>query len=124
MTSWKLPRSYRLRSRKQIQYLFKKNQSYSIYPIRLVYVLHPLESDVQQKFKVAFSCSKKRFKRAVDRNRIKRLMREAFRLRQHELTEVAEHQYQIMFIYTGKEILEFSAIDRRIGQLIRKLNRQ
>ena len=73
-----------------------------------------------------FSISTRNFKKAVDRNRIKRLMRECYRLQKHSLqTELEENHKNlaVFFIYTGKELPEYSQIFDKIGSALERLER-
>src|SRR5689334_5548279 len=76
------PKAERLKSRKQIEALFAGGKSVSVFPVRAVYELLPAE---EPGLKVGVSASKRYFKKAVDRNRIKRLLRETYRLQKEEL---------------------------------------
>ena len=89
----------RLKSRKKIERLFESGNRLQKFPLKAVYVVEPTESPG---FQIAVSVPKKLFKRAVDRNLLKRRMREAFRLHQHQLK--LEQKWEIMFIYSNKEI--------------------
>lgn len=65
-----------------------------------------------------FTVSGKKFKRAVDRNRIKRLMRESYRLQQHPLLnqlEKAGKRLALFFLYTGKEMPDQALIHEKMG---------
>jgi len=115
-----LPRSKSLKSKILIERLFKQGDSLSKYPVRLVYL--PTEHDIDENFQVAFSVPKKKFKRAVDRNRIKRLMREAFRLQQQALPP--NQKMIMMWIYTGKELPGYQDIYKSIEEILNKLNTQ
>ncbi len=95
----KLPKVLKLKSKKQIESLFKNGTSLKAYPLLLAYRKEPLDTP----FKVGFSVSKRFFKRAVDRNYIKRLIRENFRKKKYIFT-TNEEQFLLMFIYIGKEL--------------------
>ena len=74
--------------------------------------------------KAGFTVSSKSFSRAVDRNRIKRLVRESYRLQKITLESlVAKNKYslQLFFIYTGKEIIPFIDVSKRVKQVLEKL---
>lgn len=76
---------------------------------------------------VAMSVPKKKFKKAVSRNRIRRLMREAYRINKHHLyqgLQVEEEQYAIMLIYTAVEELPLKQIEDSIQNIIRRFLHQ
>ena len=117
-----LKRHEMLKSRKAIEQLFVSGKSVKVFPVLLVWQAIPEENSQLQ---VAFSVSKKRFKRAVDRNRIKRLMREAVRLNKELLVSKAQEartSLQIMFIYTGKELESFQVFEKKIIESINRLS--
>lgn len=104
------PKSEHLKSKKLIEALFKGAHTCKGYPILLVY----LTSNEIQTHQAGFSVSKKKFKRAVDRNLLKRRMREAYRLQKHLLPATADVHVACMFIYMPKEILDFSTIQKGV----------
>jgi len=121
MTKNTFKRGERLKSRKIIQQLFKKGQSFGVYPLRLVWMkMEEPKSDYPVQFTV--SVSKKRFKTAVQRNRLKRQVREAWRVQKADLYQnlPAENQFAFMVIYTGKEAFPYAEIDRAMQKLIQR----
>ena len=117
-----LSKTYRLKSRKLIQQIFDEGDTVKAYPVMARFVTEKL--DTPSPFQVGFSVSKRRFKRAVDRNRIKRQMREAFRIHQHLLTESFSQQEEspvIMFIYLGKELPNFDTLEEKIIGILSRL---
>jgi ribonuclease P protein component len=125
MTSSKpysLGKSGRLKSRKQIDTLFESGKKITQFPFRLIYRTEPGMGEI----KAGFTVSSKNFPRAVDRNRIKRLSRECYRLQKKELeTKVLTNKYllHLFFIYTGKEILSYEEISARLKQVLDKMIR-
>lgn len=114
MGTFSFPKSERLYKKKDIQELFDKGSSFYLYPFRVI-LQKQSESNINQ---VLFSVSKKNFKRAVDRNLIKRRMREAYRLNKSLIA--SQSTYQIAYIYTAKDILEFNQIrDKMIASFKR-----
>lgn len=112
----KFSKAERLNNKKLIQELFEKGSSFYLFPFKVYTLRNP-----DQRFpshQVLFSVSKKNFKRAVDRNLIKRRMREAFRLNKSII--VASPKIQIAYIYSAKEILTFAQIQER---LVKTFNR-
>jgi len=113
--------SERLKSRRLIQALFKQGHSFSKYPIRLVYLPvtdPPLPSPVQ----CTVSVPKRRFRRAVHRNRIRRQVREAWRLHKSTLYQKLEGQeasYAFMLLYVGKEAMPYTDIERSMQRVIK-----
>ena len=103
----------KLKSVKLIEKLFKEGKSCKSYPIKAIYL--PL--DEVETSKIGVSVPKKLFKKAVDRNRIKRLIRETYRLNQFYL----EKSYAIMFIYISGKEMGFDKIEKCIIQLLNQI---
>ena len=118
-----LGKDERLKSRKQIEELFAEGKSFVVSPFRVYFFVHgPLTMDHGLRFGVGVS--NKNFKKAVDRNRIKRLTREAWRLQKIELKELVKtkgKQLNVFFIYTGKELPDFKAIKDKVAVALKKL---
>lgn len=117
MMKFTLRASEKLKSRKQITQLFDEGLSLKEYPIRLRF-LKVDEEDSQ--FKVAFSVPKRNFKLAVDRNRIKRLLRETYRLNKHILFGDVENSFVLMFIYTDKIEWKYQDLEKKMILLLHK----
>lgn len=100
------PKKEKLKSRKIIKHIFEQGKSIKTYPLLIRYVESNLE--YQQ---VGVSVSKRNFKNAVDRNRIKRQLREAYRLHKSQLSNKGKN-YSIMILYIGKTHLESEKIHK------------
>jgi ribonuclease P protein component len=109
--------SEKLKSRKQISQLFEEGLSLKEYPIRVRF-LKVDEADVQ--FKVAFSVPKRNVKLAVGRNRIKRMLREVYRLNKHILVDTIEGNFILMFIYTDRTAWEYQDLEKKMIRLLHK----
>lgn len=112
----------RLKSRKAIEVLMREADSFYMFPIRVLYRFHKDEST--EPLKICVSVSKRRFKHAVDRNRIKRLMREAWRTNKLILTDELRSrskQLDVMLIYTSKEIEDFKKVDKKTILVLNRL---
>jgi ribonuclease P protein component len=111
----------KLKSRKLIESLFKHGISFSNFPFRILYNIS--EKGIAP-LQCGFAVSGKHFKKAVDRNRIKRLMREAYRLQKNSLTEKLESNGKYMvvfFIYTGNEIPEYKEVFEKTLSVLKRL---
>ena len=112
------PKKEKLKSKKLIEQLFSEGKSVTAFPLRLIYLKTPLNYDV--KAQTGVSVSKRHFKRAVDRNRIKRLMREAYRLNKAYYFNNITAQYAFMILYIGKEKPKFIDVDSKTKLLFDK----
>lgn len=112
------PATEKLKSKKIIDLLFTEGKSVSKYPLRLVYVAHDFEEDVP--LKMGVSVSKKYFKKAVDRNYFKRILRECYRLNKQLLIQNLHTKYCIMFFYQTNEKLSYHEINEKTIQLFEK----
>jgi ribonuclease P protein component len=119
---YSLGKSERLKSRKQIDALFESGKKMTQFPFRLLY----RQEQGANEIKAGFTVSSKNYPRAVDRNRIKRLVREAYRIQKTELEScVKKNQIllHLFFIYTGRDIISFEEISHRLKQILDKLVR-
>lgn len=118
-----LCKAERLCSKLQIEKLFMGgSKSFSVYPLRVVFM--PTEKKEDASASVLISVSKKRFKRAVKRNRVKRQIREAYRKNKHELLEFLDEKAEglaIAFIYLSDEILSTDEIESKMKVLLARI---
>lgn len=112
------PKEEKLKSRNTIDLMFSEGRSVSKYPLRLVYI--PLPETEENTIKLGVSVSKKHFKKAVDRNYFKRLLREAYRHNKHLLLENIPGNYAFMLMYQTKDRLSFEEINTKTIQLFEK----
>jgi ribonuclease P protein component len=111
--------------------LFREGKSFALFPFRVFY--SPLAPDQEKigsgspagvRLQAGFGASSRIFKKAVDRNRIKRLTREAYRLQKSLLQTRLEElngSLAVFFVYTGKELPEQEAITKKMGLILQKL---
>ena len=119
----------KLKSRKAIDALFRVGKSFSLFPFRVFYIREDPATAIQAgvgdippgaPVQVGVGAAKRNFKRAVDRNRIKRLLREAYRLQKHDLKAVPG--LRVFILYTGKGLPELPLIMEKVGVVIKRLN--
>jgi ribonuclease P protein component len=109
-------KSERLSSKKDIQELFKNGSSFYLHPFKVI-TLPTSESALHQ---VLFSVPKRNFKKAVDRNLLKRRMREAYRLHK-QLLPTEPQVLSIAYIYTSKEIVDYAIIATQLKQSLSRI---
>jgi len=118
----KFLKAERLKSRKAIERLFSgKSPSFAQYPIRLVF--RESEESGEMPVRVTVSVPKRKFPNATDRNRIRRQVREAWRLNKHRLYQKLPSDttgYDFILLYVAREPLPFSQIEQAIQVMIRR----
>ena len=143
--TWK--KAEKLKSRKRIERVFREGKSFSHFPYRVIFLLQPIGAGASvpgaagggpasiggaakaprsdwAPLQAGFGASSRHFKKAVDRNRIKRLGREAYRLQKEPLLQRLTEKglsLAVFFIYTGKELPEQATVTEKIGVILRKL---
>ena len=115
----------RLSEKKIIEKLFERGCDFYVSPFKVLWV----HADFESKYpaKVMMAVSDRNFRKAVDRNRIKRLMREAYRKNKHILYEALQNsseKYAFMLLYTGKIIIPFRNMESKIILILQRLVRE
>jgi len=117
----------KLKSRKLIEALFKRGKTINVFPVRILYIFLNVEAYENPLLQVGVSVSKRNFKRAVDRNRIKRLLREAYRLQKNELLALTAEQKKkgfLFFIFTDKELPQYQMVFDTITKALNILKKK
>ena len=110
----------KLKSRKSIDELFSKGSSFSNFPFKVIWLPENKEARLQ----VAVGVSSRNFKKATERNRIKRLMRESWRLQKEKLQlhlQEKDKQLSLFILYVGKELPEYEVVFEKIGIILNRL---
>ena len=119
-----LPKEQRLYRKKSIGTLFSEGKGFSFYPFRVVVYCHDSENDEPSIPRILISVSKKRFHHAVKRNKVKRLVREAWRKNKSQIMLKCEEQkktFDFALVYTATIILSYEEIEKKIKQLSLRL---
>ncbi len=109
------PKHNKLCGQERIAALYKEGKRFTAWPLRVTYL--PIEMDTQ----ILVWAPKSLFKRAVKRNHLRRLMREAYRLHKDIL---GDQHYQIAFNYMDKEEQSFAVIEKAICKSLKKISEQ
>ena len=126
----------KLKSRKQTQHLFSTGQAINVFPIRLIYTIEPIETSLDNiastsLLQAGVGAPSRTFRKAVQRNRVKRLLREAYRLEKPNFISQAvldNKRVNLFFLYTDALVLTQAAIQVKVNEaltlLVTKLNKK
>lgn len=112
----------RLSSKLLIDLLIKKGNSFTGFPFKITWMeIH----DSQVPVKIVISVPKRKFKKAVDRNRIKRLTREVYRKNKHQLIErLGGKKIAMLLVYTSKTIFDYAEAEEKINMALMRLGKE
>ncbi|MGB5667031.1 MAG: ribonuclease P protein component [Maribacter sp.] len=116
--SFEFPKREKLKSKKLIDQLFAEGKSISNFPLKLFYLQTTFPDSVKMKTGVAVP--KKNFKSAVQRNRIKRLLRESFRLNKQRVFNNSEGNFAFLILYLGNEMPSYQMVERNMQIILEK----
>lgn len=111
----------RLNSKKLIDQIFTSGKSAFVFPFKLYFI--PINDELAPAIQLAVSVPKKHFKKAVDRNLLKRRIKEAYRLNKHHyISQLSRtnRKYGIVIVYLEKEILLYKDIEEKINRVFQR----
>lgn len=118
-----LSKEERIYAQKRIETIFSGSESFIAYPLRVVFTIRELVKG-EPSVAMLVSVSKRRFKRANKRNRVKRLVREAFRLRKYDFADIAELRgisIDLAFLYLKEDLPSFEEIEKAMAKTVNTL---
>ena len=118
-----LRKSERLKSKKTIERLFKEGRSFFVYPFKVVYSIYPVSAS-KDLLQAGFGVTTRNFKNAHDRNRLKRITREAYRLQKPPLQGLllqASVHMDVFFIYSSRQMESYQLVSAKIDVILKKL---
>lgn len=121
-----LGKTERIKSRKLVQALFAGRQQFSLFPFRVAWLLLPATNTVPEPLQAAFSVGKRYFKRAHRRNRIRRQIKEAYRLQKAPLQQLLKEKHlelRIFISYKGNEMPAYTLVQEKMQALMHRLDK-
>ena len=122
-----LAKGEKLKSRKRVEDLFATGKSLGVFPLRVYFKFLPVGNEEEAALQIGVTVSKKHFKKAADRNRIKRLLREAYRLQKEPINSfVKERNLKglVFFIYVDKVMARYKNIYETVTKALLTLEKR
>lgn len=116
--SSKFPKKEKLKSEILIRSIFEEGKSITSYPLKLIYL--DIKEQSRAKIQCGVTVPKRNFKSAVKRNRIKRLLRESYRLNKEQIFNNIEGSFAFLFLYIGKEIPGYEEVEKHMRVILQK----
>ena len=111
----------KLKSKTLITQLFEEGKGISVYPLKLIYLS---VENIEVPIKTGVTVAKRNFKSAVDRNKIKRLLRESYRLNKALVFNNTDANFAFLFLYLGKDMPTFEQLDHKMKLVLNKFKLQ
>lgn len=114
---FKLHKNERLHSKKSIKELFDKGSSFFLYPFKVLHL--PLDGACSETNQVLFSVSKRKVKKAVHRNLVKRRIKEAYRLNKSVASSPSKNRIALIYVSSGLE--DFATIQAKVQKILKRI---
>ncbi len=127
MKTFTLHKTERLYLRDAVSELFAKGSSFMVFPYRIIYRVLPEEDPQVARVAIMTVAPKKRFKHAVDRNHVKRLSREAYRIAKLPINKLCEQQHKKLafaMLYCDNKFLSFEETQHRMHKILKTLSQK
>lgn len=119
-----LKKTERLHHRNDIQELFEKGSSFYLYPFKVIYIAEPIDSKIKPQ-QLLISVPKRKFKKAPDRNFIKRQVREAYRHHKNLIDpEKLSKSLRIAYIYTSDKKMPSDVLTKKLKKTLERLHQE
>lgn len=117
-------KNYKLCSRRVVDELFEKGDIIKQYPLRLLYIKNPAHFNEYTAFQIVISVPKKKIRKAHDRNKVKRMLREQVRINKHHIEQLLhknKEKLALFLIYSESTILDYPILERKTKKLFQQL---
>lgn len=123
-----LKKNERLKSRKRIEQLFREGEHFFLHPFKVYYIFSPFKNDRRGSIlQTGIGVNTRHFKKAVDRNRIKRVTRESYRLQKNTLIALLQPRdlcLDLFLVYVAKEMPDYWMLNEKLRLILGKLEQQ
>lgn len=124
MKPFSFNRKEKLKSRKQLENIFNLGKTFTIFPVKVFFDFIDEQDNI---IKAGVGVSKRIFKKAVDRNRIKRLLREVYRTEKvllQDALSINNKKIKVFFLYVDKTLPEYYLLQQKMKMIIEKLSNE